>query len=62
MYVIQVSENGKWSGGYVTPSGSEHSYTHNLAKARLFRSRQEAESYGLCGNEKIRHIEEIMQK
>lgn len=47
-YVIRRNEDG----AYVTPPGSQHSYTKDLRKARLFNTREEAER-DKCGNETI---------
>lgn len=37
-------------GAYVAPPGSPNSYTQNILKARLYRSRDEAQ-HDACGNE-----------
>lgn len=40
-------------GQFVTPAGSEHSYTKNLVKARQFDSRAEAERERCQVNERV---------
>lgn len=49
LYAIQRREDGC----YATVPGSKHSYSRNLQDAILFSSRQKAEDYGLCGNERV---------
>lgn len=46
-----VLERTDQSGGYVTPRGSEKSYTPDKAAARRFSTRAEAEQES-CGNER----------
>jgi hypothetical protein len=56
-YVIQRTDQG---GGYVTPPGSAKSYTRNLAKARKFTTRDEANGNRCVENEVVRTVEEEM--
>ena len=55
--IVAADDNGrpKFVGGH-----PEHSYTRDLAKALRFATREEAERYGLCENEKVRDIEEFL--
>jgi hypothetical protein len=56
MYLIKNINTGK----FVTPSGSEKSYTFNICVAKVFHSIAEAQSYGLCGNEIIVSLESTL--
>lgn len=40
-------------GGYVAPAGSARAYVRNTAKARVFRTREEAEANRCIENEVI---------
>jgi hypothetical protein len=53
-YVIQNCE----TGAYVTPSGSEKSYTRDVAQARVF-STKEGASRECCGNERVVPLESL---
>lgn len=44
MYVIKKTDQG---GGYVAKDGNEHSYTHDIEEAKVFKTRQQAE-LNLC--------------
>lgn len=46
---------------YVTLIG-EHSYTNNLAYAATFSSREAANRHGVCGNERIVPVSELLQQ
>lgn len=52
-YVIKNIETGK----FVTPSGSEHSYTDRLEKARKYLTREAAQVL-TCSNERVLSLEE----
>jgi hypothetical protein len=52
MYVIKRVEDN----AYVAPPGSPRSYTPNIAKARVWHKREEAERER-CGNEIIVTVE-----
>ena len=54
-YVIINNNSGK----YVTPSGSEKSYTSALQNARLFSSYDEAKR-NCCGNERVESLASIL--
>jgi hypothetical protein len=56
-YVIKRTDQG---GGYVAPPGSAKSYTRNLAKARKFTTREEADKNRCVENEVVRSVEEEM--
>lgn len=58
MFVIRRIEDQK----FVTPSGSEHSYTSDLTKAKTFPTRQAAEQYGLCGNERVVPVSDLLNR
>lgn len=47
-YVIIRNEDN----AFVATPGDK-SYTHDLRRARVFRSEQEAREYGVCGNERV---------
>ena len=44
---------------YVTPSGSEQSYTSDLSKAQVYTSREKADS-NRCGNESVVPLSSIL--
>lgn len=49
MYLIKRTDQG---GGYLTPSGSQHSYTKKLDGAMFFKS--ESEAHAQCAeNERV---------
>lgn len=48
-YVIVRTDDGK----YVTPPGSQHSYTKDIKKALVFPTERKAKQHGICGNELI---------
>lgn len=53
MYVIQ-----KDTGEFVTPPGSEHSYTRDLQKARIYPTRESAD---VCvENERVVAVEDLL--
>lgn len=54
-YLIQRND-----GKFVSRAGSQHSYTKNWQDARIFPTRQAAESEK-CGNEHITPVHEIIQ-
>lgn len=56
-YVIKRTDQG---GGYVTPSGSEHSYTRSLEHARIFSTRAEAAGHA-CSNERVIAVADLLQ-
>tara|TARA_B100002049_G_scaffold93692_1_gene69266 strand:- start:801 stop:992 length:192 start_codon:yes stop_codon:yes gene_type:complete len=49
-YVLKRTDQG---GGYVAEPGSKSSYTNNVARARKFRSKEEAEAERCVENEVI---------
>ena len=49
-FIIKRKDQG---GGFVAPSGSEHSYTQNPLEARIFRTRKEAIRHRCPDNETI---------
>lgn len=49
-YIIKRTDHQ--GGGYVTPAGSEHSYTKDIAKARIFQVRPEC-----CENEVVLRVD-----
>jgi hypothetical protein len=51
MYIIKRTE--KDGGGYVAKEGSAHSYTHDMSKARTFKTLEEAERNRCPDNEII---------
>jgi len=57
MYVIERTDQG---GGYVAVSGSQDSYTKDLAKAQPFATREAAKQNCCPGNEVVREISDIM--
>lgn len=56
MYVIERIDGG---GGYVTPAGSERSYTRVLEKARMFATRESAQTEK-CGNEVVVNVWDLL--
>lgn len=50
MYIIKRIDQ---DGGYVTKDGAENSYTHNILKAKIFRTLKEAEQNRCPDNEII---------
>lgn len=56
MYVIERTDQG---GGWVSAPGSEHSYTHDLRKARVYRKLKEAMN-DRCDNEVVRNLEDLL--
>jgi hypothetical protein len=55
-YVLQRSSDGK----FVTREGSEHSYSHKLQDARVFRSKLDAAVSACCENERIVPLNEVL--
>jgi hypothetical protein len=55
-YVIRRDD-----GQYVTPPGSEKSYTADVTKARIFRSREEAKIELCPGNETVVPLLSVFQ-
>ncbi len=55
MYVIKRIE--KDGGGYVAKDGSEHSYTHYLPEAKIFKTIEAAELNRCPDNEIILRID-----
>ena len=53
-YVIQRTDQG---GGYVTPSGSEKSYTKHIINAQLFTCEASANAERCEGNEVVTPVE-----
>lgn len=49
-------------GGYVAQPGSLKSYTHNLLRARRFRTREEAEADRCVENEVIENFEDLINE
>ena len=61
MYVIvRHKANGKLE--YVTPPGSDHSYTDRLEEARVFDTKDKARSEICPDNESVRSIESLLQR
>jgi hypothetical protein len=44
---------------FVAPSGSEHSYTRSIHRARLFRTREEAEAERCVDSEVVRSVSDF---
>lgn len=59
-YVIIVHNNGKMSGWYKAPDGSECSYTPNLKEAHRFATMDQAKSQ-CCGNETAHSVDSQLQ-
>ena len=59
MYVLRRTDQG---GGWVTPAGSHRAYTHSLLKARIYNTKQEAESDRCVGNEVVEDVLEILSR
>jgi hypothetical protein len=55
-FVLVRHEDGK----FVCPPGSEQSYTKDLAKARIYPTREAAEK-DKCGNESVHPITDFLQ-
>lgn len=55
MYVIRRTD-----GAFVTPSGSEHSYTWDLMNAQTFSSTEAATRHGVCSNESVVPIASLL--
>lgn len=56
-YVIKRLDQG---GGYVTPPGSQRSYTQKLQDARKYATREDAERE-CCANEKVSKLEDELR-
>jgi hypothetical protein len=56
-YVIKNTDTGK----FVTKSGSEHSYSTDVRRVRIFDSRQQAVDYGLCANEIVEQLSDRLK-
>lgn len=54
MHVIKRTDQG---GGYLCPAGSAKAYTHNIRKARIFHSREEADADRCKGNEIVLSVD-----
>ena len=57
-YVIVRREDGK----FVTPPGSEKSFTSNLQKARVYPNKSTAESDCCVENESVRPVSDFINK
>ena len=55
-YVVKNLDNDK----FTTPSGSEHSYTKNLLEAAFYHTQEGARRQGVCGNEVIVPLEQLV--
>ena len=55
-YVIQH----KTDSNFVSRPGSEKSYTFNVLNARTFTSREAAHAFGVCDNEHVVCVEDIL--
>lgn len=55
IYVIQLDD-----GRFLARQGSEQAYTKDLAKARGFSSREKAAQQGVCENERVRSVDDII--
>lgn len=49
-------------GKFVTPSGSEHSYTSDLMKARIYPTRDAADTDRCVENESVVPVESLLQR
>ena len=58
MYVIKRTDQGK---GYLAPSGSHNTYTHDLEKAKIFSTKEKAERDICPGNEIILSVDSILR-
>ena len=56
MFVLVRHEDGK----FVCPAGSEKSYASDLAKARIYPTREAAEA-DKCGNESVHPITDFLK-
>lgn len=56
MFVIQRDD-----GAFVTPAGSEKSYTREITKARTWNDRDAADRERCVGNERVVPIEDLLQ-
>lgn len=59
MYVLLRTDQG---GGYVTPAGEYPSYTHDIAQAQTFATREAADKERCKGNEIIIPLTDILTK
>ena len=57
MYVLVRTDQG---GGYVAPPGSDKSYTQDLTRARIFKTKEEAEQDRCVGNEVIMEVAQCL--
>lgn len=57
MYVIQASH-----GRYVAPRGSHHAYVRDLAEARKYPTRKDAERDCCVGNERVISLYELLSR
>ena len=58
MYILKRTDQG---GGYVSVSGSKSSYTHNLERAQIFRTKEHAEANRCPENEMVLNVNDILQ-
>lgn len=56
LYLVKRTDQG---GGYLTPPGSQHSYSQSLRQARTFLTREAAEAE-CCENERAVALEDEM--
>lgn len=54
-YVIQKDD-----GMFVAAYGSRGSYTNDLTKARVFPTRDAAKADGVCGNERVVNVMDVL--
>lgn len=57
MFVLQRTD-----GKFVTPPGSEHSYTFDLMKARTFPTREAADADRCVENERVVAVADLLQR
>jgi hypothetical protein len=55
-YIVERTDQG---GGYLTPPGSEHSYTDNVLYAQMFTSKTNAKAQ-CCENERVVTLESLL--
>ncbi len=57
-YVLKRTDQG---GGFVSKPGSKNSYTNNILRAKIFRTRDDAEQDRCIGNEIIINTDELIK-
>jgi len=58
MYVIQNTDTDALLG--VDPGHRGYTYTHDVRKAKIFSTSEQARNYGICTNERVVSVQELL--